>query len=520
MIKFDCQGCGRTMSVPEQYAGKRVRCPACQTPQRVPMPEPSLDGDDDLFPTQPLADLSGLQDSMESGVRRLRQILIGCGECKSTIKVPEAKLGKTTSCPSCGVVLKVDAFNLAKAKGDLIDMTHLELEKADLLLDGGSHGSTLGGSSIQLDGSGSGGTGYQLNTPPAGSMSGVTMNTSQTQMRELRELNDLKHSGQITNEEYRERKKEIYAGKTLAIQAMSRSADGTGGRPVIKRDDKPGLLPKPVMVLIVLLIVGGAGYAAYMAISGSPPSSSSAPTTASTSEPAVAPEAEANVDDEGADTLAMADTPEVVDAPAVEELVQDVPEDAVEPAVEAEPADALPVTMFEIEDNLGSIGLEQSAGVAEPPVEMVVKAWQTGWSDYANPCDSTRAISQACEVLQRISVRDDRALIGVAVGPPASNLDSPDYQGFRQKMHDILTQTAQNDGVFGDLNIRTSERTANLGTLEAHRLHVTSKSDRNVRAAILTGIQDGYCVSYWFAGAKTLYDEFLDTVGRAELGPK
>lgn len=505
------------MSVPDKYAGKRVRCPACQTAQRVPISEPSLDGDDDQYQSQPLADLSGLQDtSMGSGVRRLRQILIGCGACQKTIKVPEARLGKTTPCNFCGTVLKVDAFNLSKAKGDLIDMTHLELEKADLLAEGGSHGSTLGGSSIQLDGTGSGGTGYQMNMPPAGSMSGVSMNNSQTQMRELRELNDLKHSGQISAEEYRERKKEIYSGKTLAIQAMSRSADGTGGRPVIKRDDRPGLLPKPVMALIVVLIIGGAGYAAFMAISGSPSSSTE---VAETPKPTAPVEAE-NAAEEVAVEEAVPEETTEVEAPVEAEVVEMPPEQPVEETAEADPYGGLPVTMFEIDESIASMEDAKASGSGQAAVTMVVKDWQTGWPDQNDPEARNRAIGKACDVLQRISVRDDRATIGVAVGPAATGLDSPEYLDFRQEMHDILTQTARANGVFDDLVLRSSDRAASMGGLESHRMHVTSRSNRNVRATILTGVQDGYCVSYWFAGAKNLYDEFLDTVGQAELGPR
>lgn len=471
--------------------------------------------------SQPVADLSGLDDSQASGVRRLRQVLIGCGVCQKTIKIPESKLGKTTACTSCGVVLKVDAFNLAKAKGDLIDMTHLELEKADLLLDGGAHGSTLGGSSIQLDGSGSGGAGgtggYELNMPPAGSMSGVSVNNSQSQMRELRELNDLKHSGQISSQEYRERKKEIYAGKSLAIQAMSRSADGSGNRPVLKRDDKAPLLPKPVMLLIVIAILGGGGFAGWSALKGGPSSPPNVAKKPITSGPT----------DDAAGTDPTLDDAVVFDAAGAEGSIADATTADVPSDTEAETGEAtelmgtaeFPVTMFEIDETFGTIGVQPNNESDEPAVEMTIAAWPTEWAPYAVNRGDNRAIVKACQLLQRITVRDDRALIGVAVGPAAADLDSPAYRIFRQEMQDILINGAEADGVLDDLNLRTSERTAQLGLLESHRLHITSKSDRNVRATILTGIQDGYCVTYWFAGSKTLYDEFRDTVGRAEFGP-
>ncbi|MEO0514179.1 MAG: SHOCT domain-containing protein [Planctomycetota bacterium] len=501
------------------------------TPAPADQPEMSL-------ASQPLVDLSGLDANEASGVRRLRQILIGCGVCQKTIKIPESKLGKTTACSACGVVLKVDAFNLAKAKGDLIDMTHLELDKADLLLDGGSHGSTLGGSSIQFGPSSStmGTGGYELNAPASGSMSGVSLATdSQSQMRELRELNDLKHSGQITSAEYRERKKEIYAGKTLAIQAMSRSAGGDGNRPVIKRDDKPALLPKPVLALIALLIFAGGGYAGWSVMNG-PASSPGGPTT-------VASPADTGADEESLQTAIAANT-ETADVDAEQSdiklsvneldagnaLLVDAGDETAgggDGEEASSPDQAVPVSLTDESVTileLDPVSDENAEAVGDraptPAVPMAITAWPTTWPTHTLGEDDRSAIGKACEVLQRMSVRDDSATIGVAVGPAATDFDSPVYRSFRRSMQNILTETAEADQVLDDLNIRTSDRTALLGTLESHRLHVTSKSNRDVRATILTGIQDGYCVSYWFAGSKTLYSDFLDTVGRAEFAPR
>ncbi|MBN2210684.1 MAG: DUF4013 domain-containing protein [Sedimentisphaerales bacterium] len=41
MIKFRCNGCQKKMGVPDDYAGKRVRCPQCQQPVTVPVNAPS-----------------------------------------------------------------------------------------------------------------------------------------------------------------------------------------------------------------------------------------------------------------------------------------------------------------------------------------------------------------------------------------------------------------------------------------------------------------------------------------------
>ncbi|MEM1107417.1 MAG: SHOCT domain-containing protein [Planctomycetota bacterium] len=454
-------------------------------------------------------DLSALEDQSEGGVRRLRQILIGCGSCRANIKVPESKFGQTTTCASCKALLKVDAFDISKAKGDLIDMTHLELEPADPLLDGGAHGSSLGGSSIQLEGGASGA--YELSTPAGGSEA----TDSQSQMRELKELNELKHSGQISNDEYRERKKEIYSGKSLAVQAMSRSADGSGNRPVLKANSDSALLPGPVKALIALAIVGGIGFAGWSVLSGSDSSSQ----TQVAQRPVTPSNDTTQLDDDasGADDTNVADAAGVDDASADQSADTSLTDNNSQ-LEDAEPA-APAVTMRSLDDEpgIGSIGVEKPSD--EPEIEMMVSAWKTDWPEFTVPPGDTRAIGKACELIKRIESSGDRALIGVAVGPAVDNLENPAYAKFRQEMSDILTDTAKQEGVFDDLTIRTSDRTAELGGLQTHRLHVTSKSDRAVRATVLTGVQDGYSVAYWFAGARGLYKDFLETVGQAEFSP-
>ncbi len=37
MISFNCTKCGHSYSVPDEYAGKKVRCKECQTVNSVPI---------------------------------------------------------------------------------------------------------------------------------------------------------------------------------------------------------------------------------------------------------------------------------------------------------------------------------------------------------------------------------------------------------------------------------------------------------------------------------------------------
>jgi hypothetical protein len=56
-VSVVCQ-CGKSLKVPAKFAGKAVKCPACQTPIRVPGAEkPASSGQDDTFVNRGLLEL-------------------------------------------------------------------------------------------------------------------------------------------------------------------------------------------------------------------------------------------------------------------------------------------------------------------------------------------------------------------------------------------------------------------------------------------------------------------------------
>jgi len=72
MIKFHCKHCNGKIGVKEEYAGKRVRCPKCKEPVRVPEPEVEEDfelemiSEGDPFAGGAASDLAALA-AMEEG---------------------------------------------------------------------------------------------------------------------------------------------------------------------------------------------------------------------------------------------------------------------------------------------------------------------------------------------------------------------------------------------------------------------------------------------------------------------
>ena len=115
MPKFACEHCESKIRVPDEFIGKRVKCPGCSKPVRVPgevAAEPNAGFDLSLLDdTMSGAEQATGKKSRKSGkTRKLRSIMIGCGACGKTIGVPENRMGAGFACPKCKVTLKVDRF--------------------------------------------------------------------------------------------------------------------------------------------------------------------------------------------------------------------------------------------------------------------------------------------------------------------------------------------------------------------------------------------------------------------------
>ncbi|MEM7624022.1 MAG: SHOCT domain-containing protein [Planctomycetota bacterium] len=521
--------------MPDAYVGKRVRCPACKHAQRVPEAKKAPVSD-------PMMDSFAALEAGEPSVnvRRLREILIGCGACQKTIRLSTRLMGKNAPCPTCGAMLKVDQFNLSKAKGDLVDMSHLELDTADLLLDDtSSHGSTLGGSSIQLEGTG---TGYSMNDTSMGStmggsgVGGGAATDSQSQMRELKALNELKHSGAISADEYKRRKSEIYSGRSLAIQAMSRSADGSAGTRRAPAGYHGSVLPGPVKMLIVVAVLGVGGFVLWTTVlKGMLEDAQDTGGSVASTQPATLPDETAEDDPApGSEGSMFAEVPDETEPTNLPDEAETALEDAAvlpeDNTVDAAVSLDEPVPMPMPDDTVEIAGVDTGLGggedvaeieaAPEPPQEFMVTDWMVGWPDHAPP--RNMAIAKACERIKQISSNGKTAAIGVAVGPPAVDLEDPDYERFRLEMKEVMTTAAMVDGVFEQMKIREYNKALKIGPqdLKCHRMLFTFTGRGNSHVTILTGVQEGRTVAYWFVGSGKVYSRFLDTVGRAELGPK
>src|SRR5438876_233579 len=77
--------CGKQMRVPDEFAGKRVKCPACQTPCAVP---------------------AGGAPSRPAPAPAATMVSFRCS-CGQTMQAKPEFAGRKTKCPACGSVVAI-----------------------------------------------------------------------------------------------------------------------------------------------------------------------------------------------------------------------------------------------------------------------------------------------------------------------------------------------------------------------------------------------------------------------------
>lgn len=83
MIKFTCSNCSHKIGAPERYAGKKVRCPKCKAPTRVP------------------------GSAEKSDAQKQNLIKFRCPKCNQKIGVSSDYAGKRVKCAKCKNPLRV-----------------------------------------------------------------------------------------------------------------------------------------------------------------------------------------------------------------------------------------------------------------------------------------------------------------------------------------------------------------------------------------------------------------------------
>ncbi len=113
-IRFKCPNpeCRKSLAVKEQFAGKRVACPACKKPVKVPAPV-SAPADVEDVAAAAFAD-DGPARQQAAASPQTHTIDFTCDYCDAELHLPATESGKQIPCPSCKRIIKVPVLKQEK----------------------------------------------------------------------------------------------------------------------------------------------------------------------------------------------------------------------------------------------------------------------------------------------------------------------------------------------------------------------------------------------------------------------
>ena len=82
-IKADCSSCGHSFNASSKYAGKKVRCPQCKEPLRIP------------------------GSVTKTAAPKADKIAVKCAECDKQFAAKSEWAGKKVKCPACGIPVRI-----------------------------------------------------------------------------------------------------------------------------------------------------------------------------------------------------------------------------------------------------------------------------------------------------------------------------------------------------------------------------------------------------------------------------
>lgn len=98
MISFYCQGCGHHYQVPDEWAGKKVRCKKCS--HLSPIPSLGHNEQSEISRANTTIQSNNIQIPEDTGEDE-KIIYFSCLMCKTELKAPESMRGKTVLCHHC-----------------------------------------------------------------------------------------------------------------------------------------------------------------------------------------------------------------------------------------------------------------------------------------------------------------------------------------------------------------------------------------------------------------------------------
>src|SRR5262245_61440961 len=95
-IKFNCTHCSHGLTVKDELAGKKGRCPRCKNVITVPAPVSAPADAEQLA-----AKLLGDQPAAAAAEEEPKFVNFNCPQCDEPVQLPAELAGKRAPCPHC-----------------------------------------------------------------------------------------------------------------------------------------------------------------------------------------------------------------------------------------------------------------------------------------------------------------------------------------------------------------------------------------------------------------------------------
>jgi hypothetical protein len=146
--------------------------------------------------------------------------------------------------------------------------------------------------------------------------------------------------------------------------------------------------------------------------------------------------------------------------------------------------------------------------IPENPVDCVAATWDVENAS-ADEVSENNWLWAHCRVLKEIKHRRQDAIVGVGFGPKADDTDSDGYKAFRKEVAKRFAALLKR------LEIEAHrEQTYTTDGVDYDRLLASPGGMKQL--TVLTTVQDGRCVAYWFAGEMRCFKFFREALGEAE----
>jgi hypothetical protein len=152
---------------------------------------------------------------------------------------------------------------------------------------------------------------------------------------------------------------------------------------------------------------------------------------------------------------------------------------------------------------------------AGPPPESGTLAF---WDIMLPEGRTTHPLSRLSAFVHRYDMFGKVAYIGVGIGPKVDGLDDMEFKKWqlREVHQPMINGMARATGYDGARH-RLNDRPQTVEDFTFHEMSFEAQGEqRGLRNVILTGVQDGYAMVYWFDGFARIYPVWKrDAVGKA-----